>query len=64
MARTLTPKQEAFAQAYVANGGKKQQSALDAGYAQESAAVEAQRFIGSFWTPPCRTSFEHVCPIS
>ena len=45
MARTLTPKQEAFAQAYVANGGKKQQSALDAGYAQESAAVDAHRLL-------------------
>jgi len=45
MARTLTPKQEAFAQAYVANGGKKQQSAIDAGYANESAAVEAHRLL-------------------
>ena len=41
MARTLTPKQEAFAQAYVKNGGKKQQSAIDAGYEPNSAAVEA-----------------------
>ena len=45
MARTLTPKQEAFAQSYVSNGGKKQQSAMDAGYASESAAGEASRLL-------------------
>ena len=45
MARTLTPKQEAFAHAYVGNGGKKQQSAIDAGYATESAAVEANKLL-------------------
>ena len=45
MARTLTPKQEAFAQAYVSNGGKKQQSAIEAGYAPESAGVEAHRLL-------------------
>ena len=45
MARTLTPKQEAFAQAYVSNGGKKQQSGIEAGYAPESAAVEANKLL-------------------
>ena len=45
MARTLAPKQEAFAQAYVKNGGKKQQSAIDAGYEPNSAAVEAHRLL-------------------
>ena len=45
MARTLTPKQEEFAQAYVKNGGQKQKSAIDAGYAVESAAVKANRLL-------------------
>lgn len=41
----LTPMQCAFVVAYVASGGKRKQSAIDAGYAEGSAHVEAYRLL-------------------
>jgi len=41
----LTDKQELFAKSYVVSGGKKQQSARAAGYAHDSAHVEANRLL-------------------
>jgi phage terminase small subunit len=41
----LTPKQDAFVDAYVANGGKGTAAARDAGYAESSAHVEANRAL-------------------
>jgi len=41
----LTEKQNAFVDAYVANGGRGTQAARDAGYADKSAHVEANRLL-------------------
>ena len=41
----LTEKQNAFIDAYVANGGRGTQAAKDAGYAEKSAHVEAHRLL-------------------
>ena len=37
MGQTLTPKQKAFADAYIANGGNATKAALEAGYKENSA---------------------------
>ena len=42
---SLTPKQSAFVDALLANGGSRTQSAIDAGYSPKSAHVEASRLI-------------------
>jgi phage terminase small subunit len=44
-ASPLTPKQDAFCDEYVANGGKGTAAARDAGYAENSAHVEANRLL-------------------
>ena len=41
----LTLKQDAFVDAYVANGGKGSHAAVDAGYVEKSAHVEANRLL-------------------
>lgn len=41
----LTPTQEAFASAYVLNGGKATDAALEAGYAEGSARVRAYELL-------------------
>lgn len=41
----LTPKQDAFVDQYVANGGNGSAAARDAGYAESSAHVEAHRLL-------------------
>jgi phage terminase small subunit len=41
----LTPKQDAFVDAYVANGGNGSAAAREAGYAESSAHVEANRSL-------------------
>jgi len=44
-ATPLTPKQDAFCDEYVANGGKGTAAAKAAGYAEASAHVEANRLL-------------------
>jgi len=41
----LTTKQQAFAEAYVANGGNGKQAAIAAGYSENSARMEAHRLL-------------------
>lgn len=43
----LTHKQIGFVCAYVANGGAKRDAAVEAGYAEASAHVEAHRLLGN-----------------
>lgn len=43
----LTSKQIGFVVAYVANGGAKRDAAIEAGYAEASAHVEAHRLLGN-----------------
>jgi phage terminase small subunit len=44
-AQALTPKQERFVEAYLANNGNGTQAAIAAGYGQKSAHVTASRLI-------------------
>lgn len=45
MAEKLTPKQKAFCDAYIENGGNATQAAIKAGYSQKSARTNGQRML-------------------
>lgn len=44
--KQLTPMQQAFVDAFVSNGGHKEEAAIEAGYSRETARVQAYELLG------------------